>query len=545
MQNTRPVISGWRHGWQGLNAEDCGGERTRGRCAWRAAACVRAHGAGGSAACPARHSAGVLFQLGPRSADAVSDGAEEVGDGGVMPGDAVVVERGAFNRAHASQPADSMPANSDRGAGSNQQLKRHPTLFRRGVLPPSKKYRPHVPAAARASSPEFGRDTGYVCDACCAVVWDPMLREQLPVWRYCPCCGSELMAQAQTSYSGAGQGDDAALGATIESLGRARCEINAPRGSMAMEPRERSKCSIAATSVCHVGERAPVPSVRAQAGARVQAASSANAVVLARQMLRTKTKPPSGGLGLVKDARKRLGRHRFGKTSAVDLVHRLKERKLNGQSRFCDVCGYRDPQVKCCSCPSSFHKVCLGMQPMDAVPEDWNCHACKRRELERSNGECELDAALAIVETARRKWKPPDSPMQCSSCGYHESESMNCDSCKRWFCFACMCLSAATLPIKSWSCPECVGQDRYDEGRRKLIEASCRRVREERVTAEEQDGFSQLVFDLSCACNWDEWERNIDTLIEHARKQLKRGEIRPAVLVLVADRMGHVYPAAA
>jgi len=275
--------------------------------------------------------------------------------------------------------------------------------------------------------------------------------------------------------------------------------------------------------------RRPVPSARGQAGARVQAVSSSNAVVLARQTLRTKTKPPSGGLGLAKDARKR--RHRFGKNSAADLLQRLQDQKIHGQSRFCDVCGYRNPQVKCRACPASFHKVCLGMQPVDAVPEDWNCHACKRREIERSNGDRELDEALAIVETARRKakWKPPDSPMQCSSCGYHESESMNCDSCKRWFCFACMCLSAATLPIKSWSCPECVGQDRYDEGRRKLIETSCRRVREEKVTAKEQDGFSQLVFDLSCTCNWDEWERNIDTLIEHARKQLKKGQI-PVVM---------------
>jgi hypothetical protein len=160
--------------------------------------------------------------------------------------------------------------------------------------------------------------------------------------------------------------------------------------------------------------RRPVPSARGQAGARVQAVSSSNAVVLARQTLRTKTKPPSGGLGLAKDARKR--RHRFGKNSAADLLQRLQDQKIHGQSRFCDVCGYRNPQVKCRACPASFHKVCLGMQPVDAVPEDWNCHACKRREIERSNGDRELDEALAIVETARRKakWKPPDSPMQCS-----------------------------------------------------------------------------------------------------------------------------------
>ena len=455
------------------------------------------------------------------------------GGGGGMAGRAVVIERGAFNRAHASQPGDNAPANVDMGMHNDQHLKRQPGLFRRCVLPPSKKSRPLVlspskksrslvPAAARAPSPEFGRDTAYVCDACCAVVWDPMLREHLPVWKYCPCCGSELMAQAQTSYSDAAQQDDTTLGATIEGLGNDRCEINAHRGSMAMEPRERSRRASAAPAERPLGESAPVPSVRAQAGAREQATSSSHMVVLARRMLRTKSnKTPI--------AKRRTHRPPHTKTSAVDLLRRLKEQKLYGQSRFCDVCGYRNPQVKCRTCPSSFHRVCLRLLPGDAVPEDWSCHACKRREIERSKGDRDGDEALAIVETARSKWKPPVSPMQCSSCGYHESESMNCDSCKRWFCFACMCLSAATLPINTWSCPECVGQDHYDEGRRKLIEASCRRVREERVTAKEQDGFSQLVFDLSCACNWDEWERNIDTLIEHTRKQLKRGEI-PVVM---------------
>jgi predicted O-linked N-acetylglucosamine transferase (SPINDLY family) len=450
-----------------------------------------------------------------------------------MAGRAVVIERGAFNRAHASQPGDNAPANVDMGMHDDEHLKRQPSLFRRCVLPPSKKSRPLVlspskksrplvPAAARAPSPEFGRDTAYVCDACCAVVWDPMLREHLPVWKYCPCCGSELMAQAQTSYSDAAQQVDATLGATIEGLGHARCEINAQRGSMAMEPRERSRRASAAPAGRPLGESAPVPSVRAPAGAREQATSSSHMVVLARRMLRTKSnKAPI--------AKRRTHRPPHTKTSAVDLLRRLKEQKLFGQSRFCDVCGYRNPQVKCRTCPSSFHRVCLGLLPGDAVPEDWSCHACKRREIERSKGDRDGDEALAIVDTARSKWKPPVSPMQCSSCGYHESESMNCDSCKRWFCFACMCLSAATLPINTWSCPECVGQDHYDEGRRKLIEASCRRVREERVTAKEQDGFSQLVFDLSCTCNWDEWERNIDTLIEHTRKQLKRGEI-PVVM---------------
>jgi hypothetical protein len=165
---------------------------------------------------------------------------------------------------------------------------------------------------------------------------------------------------------------------------------------------------------------------------------------------------------------------------------------------------------------------------MDAVaaPDEYQCHTCKRQEieLEQSNQPAE-SSGLEIAETARTSWKPPDSAMQCSSCGYHEKEAMNCDTCSRWFCFACMCLSAATLPEKTWSCPECVGQDRYDDGRRKLIAEARRRVREEQATSREQDRFSQLVFDLSCTCSWDEWERNIETLVEHTRKQLQRGEI--------------------
>jgi hypothetical protein len=54
-------------------------------------------------------------------------------------------------------------------------------------------------------------------------------------------------------------------------------------------------------------------------------------------------------------------------------------------------------------------------------------------------------------------------------------------------------------------------------------------VREGKVTAKEQDGFSQLVFDLSCTCDWDEWERNIDALIDHVKKQLEKGEV-PVVM---------------
>jgi hypothetical protein len=156
------------------------------------------------------------------------------------------------------------------------------------------------------------------------------------------------------------------------------------------------------------------------------------------------------------------------------LIASLQRQKMEGPSRFCDVCGHKTPapEVKCNNCPCTFHKACLGLQPLDEVTDDWICHACKRLSIEQAKQSGESTELLPMAETARTRWKPPDTPMQCSSCGYHETEAMSCDSCSRWFCFACMCLSAETLPANTWSCPECIGQDRYDEGHRVLIEAS-------------------------------------------------------------------------
>ena len=121
--------------------------------------------------------------------------------------------------------------------------------------------------------------------------------------------------------------------------------------------------------------------------------------------------------------------------------------------------------------------------------------------------------------------------MQCSSCGYHEIESLKCDDCKRWFCFACMCVSLDTLPNDIWNCPECVGLDLYDQMLEKRIAASREKMNtgSDFVTAQVEDGFSQLVFDLFCGCAWDEWNRNIHTLVRHAKKQLDNGII-PAVM---------------
>ena len=92
-----------------------------------------------------------------------------------------------------------------------------------------------------------------------------------------------------------------------------------------------------------------------------------------------------------------------------------------------------------------------------------------------------------------------------------------------------MCLSAATVPAKAWGCSECVGQEDYDRVLCTLIEPSRTRVETGTATAQECDGFSQLVFDLLCSCHWDEWERNMPTLVRHARKQLGEGKV-PAVM---------------
>ena len=57
-----------------------------------------------------------------------------------------------------------------RRAGDETPLKR--PACRRGSAGLNKR---HKMTAAAYASPAFGRDTGYLCDACRTVVWDPML----------------------------------------------------------------------------------------------------------------------------------------------------------------------------------------------------------------------------------------------------------------------------------------------------------------------------------------------------------------------------------
>lgn len=197
-------------------------------------------------------------------------------------------------------------------------------------------------------------------------------------------------------------------------------------------------------------------------------------------------------------------------------------------SIFCDVCGHRTrdghPLVTCSKCPSSFHTICLGGKSKEVAAAGWTCHTCA---AVATNFHHRVRNPTSPPET-RQNWRPCPKAHQCSSCGHPEREAILCHACTRWFCFACTCLSATTLPSKAWSCPECVGLKCYDKARQLLIAVSRQRVHEGTATTAEEDGFSQLVFDLLCACNWVEFERNIRTLITLVTKQLRNGKL-PAV----------------
>ena len=96
----------------------------------------------------------------------------------------------------------------------------------------------------------------------------------------------------------------------------------------------------------------------------------------------------------------------------------------------------------------------------------------------------------------------PSEAVHCSSCGYPEIESLNCDACCRWFCYGCMCVSHECVPPGEWSCPECIGQKAYDALLSVRIKASRERWLAGKMSTKERNGFSQLVFDLLCSCAW-------------------------------------------
>ena len=125
--------------------------------------------------------------------------------------------------------------------------------------------------------------------------------------------------------------------------------------------------------------------------------------------------------------------------------------------------------------------------------------------------------------------KLPKKKVQCESCGYNEIESLQCSDCSGWFCFGCSCISSDTLPSGAWSCPYCTKISDYDRTLQVQIAVSRKKMGAKLVPAQVENTFSQLVFDLSSVCAWDEWDRNIGTLVTHIKSQLCRKTI-PAML---------------
>lgn len=86
-----------------------------------------------------------------------------------------------------------------------------------------------------------------------------------------------------------------------------------------------------------------------------------------------------------------------------------------------------------------------------------------------------------------------------------------------------------TLPPHGWSCPECTGQAKYDMQLSGRIRSCREKLMAGALLPKQQDGFSQLVFDLSCVCSWDEFDLNIQALITLCVKQLE-SNVLPIIL---------------
>lgn len=187
------------------------------------------------------------------------------------------------------------------------------------------------------------------------------------------------------------------------------------------------------------------------------------------------------------------------------------------RSNFCDICGHGGTHIQCSRCPASFHRTCMVLPANYPLPkEGWWCSACMH-EAVRS----EEIKPLTLVPRACKRTLPSIAQC-CSSCGYPEIESLNCDACSRWFCYGCMCVSHECVPAGAWACPECIGQKVYDENLSERIRISRERWVAGKMSAKERDGFSQMVFDLLCSCAWGEWKVNVEALITDNCARLAR-----------------------
>jgi len=186
-------------------------------------------------------------------------------------------------------------------------------------------------------------------------------------------------------------------------------------------------------------------------------------------------------------------------------------------SKFCDICGHGGTHIHCSRCPASFHKTCIILPANYPIPkEGWWCSGCMHEAVRTK----EIDPLPLLPRQGKRTL--PSVAQCCSSCGYPEIESLNCDACARWFCYGCMCVSHECVPPDQWACPECIGQEAYDANLSERIKASRERWTAGKMTAKERDGFSQLVYDLLCACAWSEWKLNVEALIADNRARLAR-----------------------
>jgi DNA-directed RNA polymerase subunit RPC12/RpoP len=158
--------------------------------------------------------------------------------------------------------------------------------------------------------------------------------------------------------------------------------------------------------------------------------------------------------------------------------------KRKRQSKFCDVCGHMNPNLACSSCIASFHAHCVSLPAgLDIPLTGWRCHMCchefnrvGKGKLPEPINDDKLCAAI-IGGTF------------CCSCGYHEFETLNCRTCCRGFCYACTCISTATLPEGGWSCPECVGQEKYDEELSERIRVFRERIPSGSLSSKQKVGF--------------------------------------------------------
>ena len=205
-------------------------------------------------------------------------------------------------------------------------------------------------------------------------------------------------------------------------------------------------------------------------------------------------------------------------------------------SKLCDACGHAGTHVNCSRCPVSLHKTCIIISPNFPLPKTgWWCSGCMHEAIRVR----EIEPPPLLRRDHRTL---PSNAQNCSSCGCQELESLNCDACCRWFCYGCMCVSQECVPSGEWACPECMGQDAYDEKLSPRIKILRDRWVAGKMTTKERDGYTQLVYDLLCACAWKEWKINVEVLVSDNLARLARDRsYKPTILPFQVEIHTHQY----